>query len=68
MLSAVLENTPELGPAQMSFDYSSLQASTAARSRSAFQVHGSSRASLWALILPEAMRLSTPVSPPKVQL
>jgi hypothetical protein len=68
MPSAVLENTPELGPAQMSFDHSSLQASTAPRSHSAFQAHGSSCTSWWALVLPDTMRLSTPVSPPKVQL
>ncbi|MDF2973970.1 MAG: hypothetical protein K0R61_4420 [Microvirga sp.] len=65
MSSAVLENTPELGPPQMSFDHSNLQASMAARSHSAFQVHGSSRTSLWALVLPRGHALEYAGQPAK---
>src|ERR671929_1745462 len=52
-----------LGERQL--DQHDIQAWTAAASRSAFQVHGSSCASLVALVRPEAIRSSTSVSQAK---
>src|SRR3954453_21494023 len=45
-----------------SFDLGGVRASTAAATRSAFQVQGSSRASSWVLVRPETTRSSTSVS------
>ena len=50
------------GLVQASPDRDGVQAQPAAATRSAFQLHGSSRSSSWALVRPETMRSSTSVS------
>src|SRR4051795_9291015 len=59
---AALAGRPAPTEGQASSGRDGGRASTAAASRSAFQTHGSSRSSSWALVRPETMRSSTSVS------